>query len=176
MFAQDHPDVPQRFWKNVLWTVKTQDELFWQKCTMLGLKEEGHCTPTPNPLLQLWRMAEEHHGSVAASHLRMWTFCNEGTINSKEYQDILQENIRATVHGFKLGWCNKTVNQNSQVNHLKKWLKMCFPESAIQFRYCASNGCTKTFPKCFIKLKQILWRRMVGHYKQLQKMHWIFCR
>ena len=46
-FAKVHLDIPQRYWRNILWTDETSVELFGRNTTLCGEKKR-HSTPTSN--------------------------------------------------------------------------------------------------------------------------------
>jgi hypothetical protein len=95
-FAKVHLDVPQRCWQNILWTDKTTVELF-------GRNTQHH---------YVWRKkgtAYQHqnliptvkYGGGSTSGPRQLAII-DGQMNSQVYQDILQENVRLSVHQLKL--------------------------------------------------------------------------
>jgi hypothetical protein len=64
-------------------------------------------------------------GCFAASRPGKLTIINR-KMNSQVYQDVLQENVRLSVHQLKLNrsWVmQQTTTQNTEGNHLQKWLQ-----------------------------------------------------
>ena len=107
MFAKRHLDTPQKFWQNMLWTDETKVELFGRNTQRHVWRKNGtahqhqHLIPTVKHgggCIMVW-------GCFAASGPGQLAIIN-GKMNSKVYQDVLQENLRPSVRQLKLkrGW------------------------------------------------------------------------
>ena len=73
-FAKAHLDVPQRYWKNILWTDETTVELFGRNTTLCVEKKRPSTPPAnPHPNCKVWWRA--HHGLGLLCYLRAWTVC-----------------------------------------------------------------------------------------------------
>lgn len=127
-FAKDHHDVPQQFWDNILWTDETKIELFGRNTQRYVWRKSGTAHQHQNiiPTVKYGGGSIMVWGCFAASGPGRIAVIN-GKMNSKIYQDILQENIRPSVHQLKLkrGW---VMQQDNDPKHTSKstteWFKL----------------------------------------------------
>ena len=118
-FAKDHVDMLSKFWNNVLWSDETKIELFghmdrryvWRKPGTAF--DEKNLVPTVkhSASIMLWGcFAAAGPGKLAVV---------PGIMNSLVYQDILQENVAASVHqlGLSRSW---TFQQDNDPKHKSK--------------------------------------------------------
>uniref|UniRef100_A0A8C5WFT6 Transposase n=1 Tax=Leptobrachium leishanense TaxID=445787 RepID=A0A8C5WFT6_9ANUR len=71
-FAEDHLDVPQHYWQNILWTDETKIELFGKNTQHYVWRKKG-TAHQHHPHCKTWR--REHHGLGLLCCLRAWTDC-----------------------------------------------------------------------------------------------------
>lgn len=127
-YAKRHVDKPQKFWERVLWSDETKLELFgpmdqryvWRRKNQAY--EEKNTLPTVKHgggSIMLWGcFASNGTGKLQRV---------QGTMNSLQYQEILEENVMESVTNLRLGrrW---TFQQDNDPKHTSKsttaWLKM----------------------------------------------------
>lgn len=87
-FGKKHHDIPQHYWQNILWTDETKFE-------MIGMNTQHY----------VWTKKEQHTNIKTSSRLLNMLASGPGVIvvidrkmYSKVYQDILQKNLRPSVH------------------------------------------------------------------------------
>ena len=92
-FAKDHLDVPQQFWQNILWTDETKIELFGRNTQHYVWRKNGTAHQHQNiiPTVKYGGGSIMVWGCFAASGPGRIAVI-KGKMNSKMYQDILQEN------------------------------------------------------------------------------------
>lgn len=131
MFAKRHLDTPQKFWQNILWTDETKVELFGRNTQHHVWRKNGtahqhqHLIPTVKHgggCIMVW-------GCFAASGPGQLAIIN-GKMNSKVYQDVLQENLRPSVRQLKLkrGWM---LQQDNDPKHRSKSTSEWFQKNKI---------------------------------------------
>uniref|UniRef100_A0A8C5LSX0 Transposase n=1 Tax=Leptobrachium leishanense TaxID=445787 RepID=A0A8C5LSX0_9ANUR len=126
-FAKEHLDVPQHYWQNILWADETKIELFGK-----------------NPQHYVWRKkgtAHQHQNLISTvkhggGSIMVWgcfaasgpgrIVVIDGKMNSRVYQDLLQENVSSSVRQLKLrrGWVMQQDNDPKHTsNSTKEWLQ-----------------------------------------------------
>lgn len=126
-FAQEHLDVPQQYWQNILWTDETKVELFGRNTQHYVWRKRGTAHQHQNliPTVKYGGGGIMVWGCFVASGPGRIAII-EGKMNSQVYQDILQENLRPSVHQLKLNrrW---VLQQDNDPKHRSKstteWLK-----------------------------------------------------
>uniref|UniRef100_A0A8C5Q5S0 Transposase n=1 Tax=Leptobrachium leishanense TaxID=445787 RepID=A0A8C5Q5S0_9ANUR len=126
-FATEHLDVPQHYWQNILWTDETKIELFGKNTQYYVWRKKRYSTPTskPHPTVKHGGGSIMVWGCFAASGPGRIVVI-DGKINSRVYQDILQENVRPSVCQLKLrrGWVMQQENDPEHTsNSTKEWLQ-----------------------------------------------------
>uniref|UniRef100_A0A8C5Q5G5 Transposase n=1 Tax=Leptobrachium leishanense TaxID=445787 RepID=A0A8C5Q5G5_9ANUR len=121
-FAKEHLDVAQHYWQNILWTDETKIEWFGKNTQHYVWRKKRHSTPTSksHPHCKTWR--RDHHGLGLPGR----TVVIDGKMNSRVYQDILQENVRPSVRQLTLrrGWVMQQDNDPKHTsNSTKEWLR-----------------------------------------------------
>uniref|UniRef100_A0A8C5PUM9 Transposase Tc1-like domain-containing protein n=1 Tax=Leptobrachium leishanense TaxID=445787 RepID=A0A8C5PUM9_9ANUR len=126
-FAKEHLDVPQHYWQNILWTDETKIELFGKNTQHYVWRKKGTAHQHQNliPTVKHGRGSIMVWGCFAASGPGRIVVI-DGKINSRVYQDILQENVRPSVRQLKL--CRGCVMQQDNdpkhtSNSTKEWLQ-----------------------------------------------------
>uniref|UniRef100_A0A8C4N7K6 Transposase n=1 Tax=Eptatretus burgeri TaxID=7764 RepID=A0A8C4N7K6_EPTBU len=119
-FAKDHLDDLEGYWKNVLWTDESKVDLF-------GLNEKCYVYRKPNTVFHhkdLVPTVKHGGGSIMVwgcfAVSGPWRLAIlEGTMNSGLYQQILQENVRASFREQKLNrkWVTQ---QDNNPKHTSK--------------------------------------------------------
>uniref|UniRef100_A0A8C5LR19 Tc1-like transposase DDE domain-containing protein n=1 Tax=Leptobrachium leishanense TaxID=445787 RepID=A0A8C5LR19_9ANUR len=111
-----HVDKPQKFWDRVLWTDETKLELFGpmdQRCVWRRKTKHGGGS------IMLWGC----FASAGTGKLQRV----QGTMNSLQYQEILDDNVMQSVTNLRLGrrW---TFQQDNDPKHTSKstraWLQI----------------------------------------------------
>uniref|UniRef100_A0A8C5LM91 Transposase n=1 Tax=Leptobrachium leishanense TaxID=445787 RepID=A0A8C5LM91_9ANUR len=125
-FAKEHLDVPQHYWQNILWTDETKIELFGNNTQHYVWRKKGTAHKHQNliPTAKHGRGSIMVWGCLAASGSGRIVVI-DGKINSRVYQDILQEHVRPSVHQLKLrrGWVMQQDNDRKHTsNSTKEWL------------------------------------------------------
>uniref|UniRef100_A0A8C5R0D3 Transposase n=1 Tax=Leptobrachium leishanense TaxID=445787 RepID=A0A8C5R0D3_9ANUR len=127
-YAKSHVDKPQKFWDSVLWTDETKLELFgpmdqryvWRRKNKAY--EEKNTLPTVKHgggSIMLWGC----FASAGTGKLQRV----QGTMNSLQYQEILDDNVMQSVTNLRLGrrW---TFQQDNDPKHTSKstraWLQI----------------------------------------------------
>uniref|UniRef100_A0A8C5QZS5 Transposase n=1 Tax=Leptobrachium leishanense TaxID=445787 RepID=A0A8C5QZS5_9ANUR len=127
-YAKSHVDKPQKFWDRVLWTDETKLELFgpmdqryvWRRKNKAY--EEKNTLPTVKHgggSIMLWGC----FASAGTGKLQRV----QGTMNSLQYQEILDDNVMQSVTNLRLGrrW---TFQQDNDPKHTSKstraWLQI----------------------------------------------------
>uniref|UniRef100_A0A8C5PJ22 Transposase n=1 Tax=Leptobrachium leishanense TaxID=445787 RepID=A0A8C5PJ22_9ANUR len=127
-YAKSHVDKPQKFWDSVLWTDETKLELFgpmdqryvWRRKNKAY--EEKNTLPTVKHgggSIMLWGCFASA-GTGKLQHV-------QGTMNSLQYQEILDDNVMQSVTNLRLGrrW---TFQQDNDPKHTSKstraWLQI----------------------------------------------------
>uniref|UniRef100_A0A8C5WK94 Transposase Tc1-like domain-containing protein n=1 Tax=Leptobrachium leishanense TaxID=445787 RepID=A0A8C5WK94_9ANUR len=127
-YAKSHVDKPQKFWDSVLWTDETKLELFgpmdqryvWRRKNKAY--EEKNTLPTVKHgggSIMLW-------GCFASAGIGKLQRV-QGTMNSLQYQEILDDNVMQSVTNLRLGrrW---TFQQDNDPKHTSKstraWLQI----------------------------------------------------
>lgn len=125
-FAKDHLDAPQHFWQKILWTDETKIELFGRNTQRYIWRKNGTAHQPQNTIPTV----KHGGGSImvwacfAASGPGQITVI-DGKMNSKLYQDILQENIRPSVRQLQLKreWVMQQDNDSKHTSKsTKEWL------------------------------------------------------
>ena len=127
-YAKSHVDKPQKFLDSVLWSDETKLELFgpMDQCYVWRRKNQAYEQKNTLPTVK--------HGGGS---IMLWgCFASngtgklqrvQGTMNSLQYQEILEENVMESVTNMRLGrhW---TFQQDNDPKHTSKstraWLKM----------------------------------------------------
>uniref|UniRef100_A0A8C5LMJ6 Transposase n=1 Tax=Leptobrachium leishanense TaxID=445787 RepID=A0A8C5LMJ6_9ANUR len=94
-YAKSHVDKPQKFWDSFLWTDETKLELF-------GPMDQRYVWRRKN------KAYEEKNTFPTVKHgggsLMLWgCFASAGTMNSLQYQEILDDNVMQSVTNLRLG-------------------------------------------------------------------------
>uniref|UniRef100_A0A8C5MKH6 Transposase n=1 Tax=Leptobrachium leishanense TaxID=445787 RepID=A0A8C5MKH6_9ANUR len=127
-YAKSHVDKPQKFWDSVLWTDETKLELFgpmdqryvWRR--KKKAYEEKNTLPTVKHgggSIMLWGC----FASAGTGNLQRV----QGTMNSLQYQEILDDNVMQSVTNLRFGrrW---TFQQDNDPKHTSKstraWLQI----------------------------------------------------
>ncbi|KAI4900264.1 hypothetical protein NFI96_005038 [Prochilodus magdalenae] len=127
-YAKSHVDKPQRFWDSVLWSDETKLELFGTMDQRYVWRRKNQAYEQKNTLptvkhgggsIMLWGcFASNGTGKLQRV---------QGTMNSLQYQEILEENVMESVTNLRLGrrW---TFQQDNDPKHTSKstraWLNM----------------------------------------------------
>uniref|UniRef100_A0A8C5WII5 Transposase n=1 Tax=Leptobrachium leishanense TaxID=445787 RepID=A0A8C5WII5_9ANUR len=131
-YAKSHVDKPQKFWDSVLWTDETKLELFgpmdqryvWRRKNKVY--EEKNTLPTVKHgggSIMLW-------GCFASAGT--WKLQRvQGTMNSLQYQEILDHNVMQSVTNLRLGrrW---TFQQDNDPKHTSKSTRAVVPNPGPQ--------------------------------------------
>uniref|UniRef100_A0A8C5R032 Transposase n=1 Tax=Leptobrachium leishanense TaxID=445787 RepID=A0A8C5R032_9ANUR len=126
-FAKEHLDVPQHYWQNILSTDETKIELFGKNTQHYVWRKKGTAHQHQNliPTVKHGGGSIMVWGCFAASGPGRIVVI-DGKMNSRVYQDILQENIRPSVRQLKLrrGWVMQQDNDLKHTsNSTKEWLQ-----------------------------------------------------
>ncbi|KAI4904395.1 hypothetical protein NFI96_007379 [Prochilodus magdalenae] len=127
-YAKSHVDKPQRFWDSVLWSDETKLDLFGTMDQRYVWRRKNQAYEQKNTLptvkhgggsIMLWGcFASNGTGKLQRV---------QGTMNSLQYQEILEENVMESVTNLRLGrrW---TFQQDNDPKHTSKstraWLNM----------------------------------------------------
>ncbi|KAI4893104.1 hypothetical protein NFI96_020620, partial [Prochilodus magdalenae] len=119
-YAKSHVDKPQRFWDSVLWSDETKLELFGTMDQRYVWRRKNQAYEQKNTLptvkhgggsIMLWGcFASNDTGKLQRV---------QGTMNSLQYQEILEENVMESVTNLRLGrrW---TFQQDNDPKHTSK--------------------------------------------------------
>uniref|UniRef100_A0A3B3R2T1 Tc1-like transposase DDE domain-containing protein n=1 Tax=Paramormyrops kingsleyae TaxID=1676925 RepID=A0A3B3R2T1_9TELE len=126
-FAKEHLDVPQHYWQNIQWTDETKIELFGKNTQHYVWRKKGsaHQHQDLIPTVKHGGGSIMVWGCFAASGPGRIVVI-DGKMNSRVYQDILQENVRPSVRQLKLrrGWVMQQDNDPKHTsNSTKEWLQ-----------------------------------------------------
>ncbi|KAI4900378.1 hypothetical protein NFI96_000696 [Prochilodus magdalenae] len=128
-YAKSHVDKPQRFWDSVLWSDETKLELFGTMDQRYVWRRKNQAYEQKNTLptvkhgggsIMLWGCFASSNGTGKLQRV-------QGTMNSLQYQEILEENVMESVTNLRLGrrW---TFQQDNDPKHTSKstraWLNM----------------------------------------------------
>uniref|UniRef100_A0A8C5MIC2 Transposase n=1 Tax=Leptobrachium leishanense TaxID=445787 RepID=A0A8C5MIC2_9ANUR len=126
--AKSHVDKPQKFWDSVLWTDETKLELFGPMDQRYVWRRKNKAYEEKNTLstvkhgggsIMLWGCFAS---AGTGKHQRV-----QGTMNSLQYQEILDDNVMQSVTNLRLGrhW---TFQQDNDPKHTSKstraWLQI----------------------------------------------------
>uniref|UniRef100_A0AAZ3P037 Transposase Tc1-like domain-containing protein n=1 Tax=Oncorhynchus tshawytscha TaxID=74940 RepID=A0AAZ3P037_ONCTS len=102
-FSKVHLDVPQRYWQNIMWTVETTVELFERNTQHYVERKKGTVHQHKNliPTVKYGGGSIMVWGCFTASEPGLLAIIN-GKINSQDYHNILQANVRRSVRQLKL--------------------------------------------------------------------------
>uniref|UniRef100_A0A8C5Q9A8 Transposase n=1 Tax=Leptobrachium leishanense TaxID=445787 RepID=A0A8C5Q9A8_9ANUR len=127
-YAKSHVDKPQKFWDSVLWTDETKLELFGPMDQLYVWRRKNKAYEEKNTLptvkhgggsIMLWGC----FASAGTGKLQRV----QGTMNSLQYQEILDDNVMQSVTNLRLGrrW---TFQQDNDPKHTSKstraWLQI----------------------------------------------------
>lgn len=126
-FVKVHLNVPQRYWQDILWADETTVELFGRNTQHHVWRKNGRAHQHQNliPTVKYGGGSIMVWGCFAASGPGQLAII-DGKINSQVNQDILQENVRLSVHQLKLNrsW---VMQQDNDPKHRSKstteWLQ-----------------------------------------------------
>uniref|UniRef100_A0A8C5MCY2 Transposase n=1 Tax=Leptobrachium leishanense TaxID=445787 RepID=A0A8C5MCY2_9ANUR len=146
-YAKSHVDKPQKFWDSVLWTDETKLELF-------GLMDQRYVWRRKN------KAYEEKNTLPTVKHgggsIMLWgCFASagtgklqrvQGTMNSLQYQEILDDNVMQSVTNLRLG---RRFQQDNDPKHTSKstraWCKTLVSSYASRLKavITVKGCCTK---------------------------------